>query len=89
VAANNLDSKLSQLPNLDSENETEFESSKTLMPRDGQQVDEIGALLGHERSMAELQTMNTRSPGPSMRSNKLMGMKSPLDSNSVMIPAEG
>ena len=32
--ANNPDSKLSQIPNIESENETEFESAKTLMPKD-------------------------------------------------------
>lgn len=61
------------------------------MPREGQYVDEIGALLGHERSMAEMQTsLNSRSPGPSVRSNtRLQGMKAGLDSSSVMMPAEG
>ena len=87
---NNFDSKLSQIPNMESENETEFESAKTLMPGDSHQVDEIGALLGYERSIAEMQTMNTRSPGPSVRSNMHMGRsKSPMDANSLMMPVEG
>ena len=91
IGGNNIDSKLSQIPNIESENETEFESAKTLMPSSGQYVDEIGALLGHERSMAEMQTsLNSRSPGPSVRSNtKLQGMRAGLDSASVMMPAEG
>ena len=67
----NIDSKLSQIPNIESENETEFESAKTLMPGNGH-VDEIGALLGHDKSLAEMKTsFNTRSPGPSIQSNKL------------------
>lgn len=49
---NNLDSKLSNLPNQESENETEFESNKTVMPHG--KLDEIQSLLGQERSMAEL-----------------------------------
>ena len=56
------ESKLSQIPNIESENETEFESAKTLMPKDNNQVDEIGALLGQEEnSNAEMLTsINTR-----------------------------
>ena len=41
---NNFASKLSNLPNLESEHETEFESSKTNVPKG--KVDEIQALLG-------------------------------------------
>ena len=73
-----MDSKLSNLPNGDakSQDDTEFESSKTLMPREGNALDEIGALMGNERSMAELQTsIHTRSPGPSLN-NKLAGIES-------------
>ena len=50
---NNFESKLSRAVNDGSQDDTEFESSKTLMPKDNQ-VDEITALLGHERSMADL-----------------------------------
>ena len=81
---NNLESKLSNLPNAESEFDTEFESSKTNIPRG--KVDEINALLGQERSMAELQTsINTRSPGPTNRSKLIQGVNSssimPADSN--------
>ena len=51
------DSKLSHKIQNDeskSHNDTEFESSKTLMPRENTMLDEIGALMGHDRSMAEL-----------------------------------
>lgn len=86
INGNNFDSKLSQRPNNESEYETEFESAKTLMPSAGK-VDEIGALLGHDHSMAEMQTMNTRSPGPSIRSNLHKKLQSPMEANSMM-PAE-
>ena len=75
---------MSQIPNNESENETEFESHKTLMPREHHKLDEIQALMGHERSMAELQTsINTRSPGPTTRSKMNMAMEA-----SSMLPAE-
>ena len=61
---------LQQASNMEGENETEFESAKTLMLGESHQVDEIGALIGHECSIAEMQTINTRSPGPSVRSKK-------------------
>jgi len=54
------------------------------MPREGQHLDEIEAMMGHAGSMAELQTsMYTRSPGPTNRSKLNMGM----DTSSIM-PAE-
>ena len=85
VAGNNpFESKLSQIPNVESETETEFESHKTLMPREGQKLDEVSALMGNERSMAELQTsLNSRSPGPTGRSKLNQAMEA-----SSMIPAE-
>lgn len=50
-------------------------------------MDEVQAMMGgdHNMSMAEMQTsMNTRSPGPTNRSNKL---QMNLD-NSSILPAE-
>mmetsp|Transcript_6334 Transcript_6334/g.8481 ORF Transcript_6334/g.8481 Transcript_6334/m.8481 type:complete len:109 (-) Transcript_6334:911-1237(-) len=85
AGTNPFESKLSQIPNVESENETEFESHKTVMPRDNNKLDEVGALmgLGNERSMAELQTsMHSRSPGPTTRSKLNMAMEA-----SSMMPA--
>lgn len=92
AAASNQDSKRSQIPNADG-SETEFESAKTLMPNQGQQLDEIGALLGYEKD--QLDTMktsqNARSPGASKLSKDTMAVLNTgaNDASSVMHHAEG
>jgi len=54
------------------------------MPRDGSHTDEMGALMGHQMSMAELPTsMMTRSPGPPAYSKLNMGMTQ--ESSSMLI----
>lgn len=81
--ANPVESKLSQLPNIESDtHETEFQSSETNMPNQNTEVDEVRAMMG-QMSMGELPTsMQTRSPGPTNRSKLQMNIE-----NSSMLPA--
>ena len=67
-SGNPFESKLSHIPITNAIDEGEFESAKTLMPGTSAEVNEINALMGHDRSMAELATSIQSPGGPTSRS---------------------
>ena len=66
--SNPFESKLSHIPITNPADVGEFESAKTLMPGQSAEVNEINALMGQDRSMADLATSIQSPGGPTNRS---------------------
>ena len=67
-SGNPFESKLSHIPINNAIEEGEFESAKTLMPGTSGEVNEINALMGQDKSMADLATSLQSPGGPTNRS---------------------